>query len=350
MLDIEPDLLTLSGPQTGSRSWGLRNRWDLVKRLRDDTGNLDEERYVLYDAMDPVVICDENGDVKQRFEYSPFGEVTLLNEDFVPISGASGSSSSSSSSEEAPETWSWLFHGEFRDADTGYYNYGFRYYNDTSGRWISRDPIGESGGVNPVASFSNGPISAVDLIGAVPVKVDFNHTDPTQIMPVFEEGKISGTFFPPESITCSCKCECNEEDEGGDGMCYIDCLVQFSAWIRLSVEEAKRKGESLERVYGHEQRHVQSRVLRVQKIVDEMKAENGGPFKTKAKCNTSRSKWEIPKCQQIRNQLRRAYAPDHAHNKGATELSPVKNKGYAPIEETEPEILERINEVDGNYD
>lgn len=42
------------------------NCWDLVKRERDDTGNLDQKRCVLHDAIDPVVICNANGTVTQR--------------------------------------------------------------------------------------------------------------------------------------------------------------------------------------------------------------------------------------------------------------------------------------------
>jgi RHS repeat-associated protein len=48
----------------------------------------------------------------------------------------------------SPGDWNWLFHGEFRDRHTGYYNYGFRFYNSTTGRWLSRDPIEEEGGIN----------------------------------------------------------------------------------------------------------------------------------------------------------------------------------------------------------
>ena len=69
----------LVGTTTPDRQhlWGLRDRWDLVKRLRDAGGNLNEERYVLYDAMDPVAICDGSGTIMQRFEYSPFGTVSV---------------------------------------------------------------------------------------------------------------------------------------------------------------------------------------------------------------------------------------------------------------------------------
>jgi RHS repeat-associated protein len=131
--------------------WGLRSRWDLAKRERNDSGSLNEKRYVLYDAMDPVAICDEDGDIMQRFEYSPFGETTFLKDDFSP--------------DATPADWNWLFHGEFRDRETGYYNYGYRYYNPTTGRWPSRDPIGEEGGLNLYGFVGNGGIKYFDILG-----------------------------------------------------------------------------------------------------------------------------------------------------------------------------------------
>jgi RHS repeat-associated protein len=138
--------------------WGLRSRWDLVKRERSDSGTLDEKRYVLYDAMDPVAICDEDGEVVQRFEYSPFGRTTFLSPDFAPVTPT--------------EDWSFLFHGEFRDEATGYYNYGFRYYNDTTGRWPSRDPIEERGGLNLYGFVGNQGVSRFDYLGLETITVE----------------------------------------------------------------------------------------------------------------------------------------------------------------------------------
>ena len=42
--------------------------------------------------------------------------------------------------------WNFLYHAEFIDALTGLYNYGYRFYHPSLGRWISRDPIGEGRG------------------------------------------------------------------------------------------------------------------------------------------------------------------------------------------------------------
>jgi len=43
--------------------------------------------------------------------------------------------------------------------------YGYRYYNPDLGRWISRDPIGEEGGVNIYGFVSNHPVLRIDILG-----------------------------------------------------------------------------------------------------------------------------------------------------------------------------------------
>jgi hypothetical protein len=43
--------------------------------------------------------------------------------------------------------------------------YGYRYYDPLTGRWPSRDPIGEAGGLNLQMAHANNPISKIDIIG-----------------------------------------------------------------------------------------------------------------------------------------------------------------------------------------
>jgi len=45
--------------------------------------------------------------------------------------------------------------------------YGFRYYNPSTGRWLSRDPIEEDGGVNLYGMVGNNAVNLWDLLGLV---------------------------------------------------------------------------------------------------------------------------------------------------------------------------------------
>lgn len=57
------------------------------------------------------------------------------------------------------------FSTKFLDAETGLYYYGYRYYDPVTGRWPSRDPIGEEGGVNLYVFVFNSPYFWYDYLG-----------------------------------------------------------------------------------------------------------------------------------------------------------------------------------------
>ena len=50
-------------------------------------------------------------------------------------------------------------------AKTGLCYYGYRYYDSITGRWPSRDPIGERGGINVFTYSANRPIGSHDVLG-----------------------------------------------------------------------------------------------------------------------------------------------------------------------------------------
>jgi RHS repeat-associated protein len=58
-----------------------------------------------------------------------------------------------------------MFSTKFYDWETGLYYYGARYYNASTGKWPSRDPIGEKGGPNLYAFVRNDSIGKIDRLG-----------------------------------------------------------------------------------------------------------------------------------------------------------------------------------------
>jgi RHS repeat-associated protein len=86
------------------------------------------------------------GIIAAHYEYDPFGRTIL----------ASGSKAND---------FAYRFSTKPVDSQTGLYYYGYRYYDPVTGRWPSRDPIEESGGVNLYGFIMNNPIIYHDYLG-----------------------------------------------------------------------------------------------------------------------------------------------------------------------------------------
>jgi RHS repeat-associated protein len=56
------------------------------------------------------------------------------------------------------------------EEESGLVYYGFRYYDPVTGRWPSRDPIGEKGGLNVYGMVWNGVVSKIDFLGMAMTK------------------------------------------------------------------------------------------------------------------------------------------------------------------------------------
>jgi RHS repeat-associated protein len=89
-----------------------------------------------------------SGSIAVHFEYDPFGRLTRT----------TGTAQSLSRFE-------FRFSTKPRDPATGLYYYGYRWYDPDTGRWPSRDPIEERGGVNLYGFVSNGPVGVWDILG-----------------------------------------------------------------------------------------------------------------------------------------------------------------------------------------
>ncbi|MBU6303731.1 MAG: hypothetical protein KGS60_19460, partial [Verrucomicrobia bacterium] len=59
----------------------------------------------------------------------------------------------------------WRFSTKPVDEFTGQYFYGYRDYDPAQGRWLSRDPLGEAGGVNLYGFVGNDGVGQIDLLG-----------------------------------------------------------------------------------------------------------------------------------------------------------------------------------------
>ncbi len=81
-----------------------------------------------------------------RYEYGPFGEVFCSVGDMAKVNP-------------------FQFLTKYTDNETDLLYYGYRYYSPALGRWMSRDPIEEQGGLNLYGICGNDPVNKWDKLG-----------------------------------------------------------------------------------------------------------------------------------------------------------------------------------------
>jgi RHS repeat-associated protein len=92
---------------------------------------------------------DATGVIAAHYEYDPFGKTTV----------ATGSKA---------QDFAHRFSTKPLDATTGLYYYGYRWYDPETGRWPSRDPIEEKGGLNLYGFVGNSGVNIWDYLGQKP--------------------------------------------------------------------------------------------------------------------------------------------------------------------------------------
>ena len=97
-------------------------------------------------------VSDDKGDILEHYRYTAFGEVTIYDEN--------GNVETESQIDN-----SILWNTRRLDPVSGFYLYKYRHYSPELGRWLSRDPIEEDGGVNLYAFVGNDPIGRWDKLG-----------------------------------------------------------------------------------------------------------------------------------------------------------------------------------------
>ena len=105
------------------------------------------------DALGSTVrITNTSGQVEESYTYDVFGAVTIKDGSGNPLTSSAVGNR-------------FLFTGREWVKDVGLYDYRNRMYSSDLGRWLSRDPIGENGGINLYGYVGNGPINAIDPLG-----------------------------------------------------------------------------------------------------------------------------------------------------------------------------------------
>ncbi len=161
--------------------------------------------YYLQDAnFNVTAVTDNTGTVVERYAYTPYGEVTVLNPDFSAVTG-----NVSAISNEL------LYTGRRLDPETGLQLNRNRFYHAPLGRWVNRDPIGYGGGYNLYGYVGGQPTRYFDPLGYKKCKSVRFKTN-TKSSPLFpSRGPISGAF-KFESITeeKTCDITCDKDDCG----------------------------------------------------------------------------------------------------------------------------------------
>ncbi len=120
--------------------------------------------------------CDGNGNVillvdgasaipSATYEYGPFGE-RIRETGVVAVQNPFG------------------FSTKYTEKESGFLYYGYRYFSPSTGRWLSRDPIEENGGIAIYAFVNNDSIGSLDELGLL------KHCDSFRRTWDFEKPKI----------------------------------------------------------------------------------------------------------------------------------------------------------------
>ncbi len=152
------------------------------------TGGVGTNYYYHADGLGSVTEITTNGGFKvESYTYDVYGTPTLYNASAIPVSQSAIGNRL-------------LFTGRDRDVDTTLYNYRYRYYSPSLGRFVQVDPIGLSGGsINLYLYAQNNPITRRDPFGLVfiqytPPGLSGPLLGPDPANPPWGPVNVSGTF------------------------------------------------------------------------------------------------------------------------------------------------------------
>lgn len=147
---------TASGALTKTLTWGM----DLSQSMQGAGGvggllavtetpasGAPTTYYPLYDGNGNITeYINQSATIVAHYQYDPFGNTTV----------ATGAKAND---------FAYRFSTKPLDSGTGFYYYGYRYYDPITGRWPSRDPIEEEGGLNLYGFVGNDGVDRFDVLG-----------------------------------------------------------------------------------------------------------------------------------------------------------------------------------------
>lgn len=151
--------------------------------------------YPLFDGNGNIteyISAENGGNIASHYEYDAFGNIIR---------------------QTGNMEFAYRFSTKPYDALTGLYYYNYRDYDPVAGRWLTRDPIGEKGGINLYA-VNNDLINTYDYLGLA-IKESECRSAASKI--IYQSGTLSGRLqgivndmkkrkCPMPTIYCSC-CE-----------------------------------------------------------------------------------------------------------------------------------------------
>ncbi len=115
--------------------------------------------YALKDHLNSVIaFVGADGAVVESYEYDAWGRTRVFD--------ANGDELAESAFGNR-----YTFQGREIDWETGLIYFRARWYNPETGRWLSKDPVGISGGLNQYTFCGNNPVNFIDPSGLCPKAV-----------------------------------------------------------------------------------------------------------------------------------------------------------------------------------
>jgi len=143
-----------ASPSTVLRQYVYGSQYiDEVVCKIEDPGGTPAKLFYLHDCnYNVVALTNTSAAVQERYNYEPYGGLTIAEADYDVISATTQNNSLT-------------FQGQRYDAESGLYYFRNRYLSPVLGRFLQRDPMGYVDGMNLYTFIRNQPTTAVDPLG-----------------------------------------------------------------------------------------------------------------------------------------------------------------------------------------